>query len=94
MFFVHMFAVCYSQNAKGSVEVAAKCFYRRKDLPLNVLAAADTHASESGDRPLVDCGLYLLQLYGKSATLYIVGRCARVGFEENMPSWACVLLNE
>lgn len=32
------------QNAKGSVEVAAKCFYRRKDLPANLLAAADRHA--------------------------------------------------
>ncbi len=34
------------QNSKGSVEVAAKCFYRRKDLPANLLAAADRHASE------------------------------------------------
>ena len=34
------------QNTKGSVEVAAKCFYRRKDLPPNILVAADRHASE------------------------------------------------
>ena len=26
------------------MEVAAKCFYRRKDLPANLLAAADRHA--------------------------------------------------
>lgn len=32
------------KNAKGSVEVAAKCFYRRKDLPPNLLIAADRHA--------------------------------------------------
>ena len=36
----------WSQNSKGSVEVAAKCFYRRKDLPPNLLLAADRHASE------------------------------------------------
>ena len=35
----------YLQNSKGSVEVAAKCFYRRKDLPSNLLVAADRHAS-------------------------------------------------
>ena len=34
------------QNAKGSVEVAAKCFYRRKDLPQNLLIAADRHTCE------------------------------------------------
>ena len=34
----------YCQNSKGSVEVAAKCFYRRKDLPPNLLVAADRHA--------------------------------------------------
>ncbi len=38
--------VCLAQNSKGSVEVAAKCFYRRKDLPVNLVAAADRHASE------------------------------------------------
>lgn len=32
------------KNSKGSVEVAAKCFYRRKDLPPNLLVAADRHA--------------------------------------------------
>lgn len=32
------------KNSKGSVEVAAKCFYRRKDLPANLLVAADRHA--------------------------------------------------
>ncbi|XP_064403527.1 metastasis-associated protein MTA3-like isoform X2 [Halichondria panicea] len=31
------------KNSKGSVEVAAKCFYRRKDLPANLLVAADRH---------------------------------------------------
>lgn len=35
----------HPQNSKGSVEVAAKCFYRRKDLPPNLLVAADRHAS-------------------------------------------------
>lgn len=35
------------QNAKGSVEVAAKCFYRRKDLPANLLLAADRHTSKA-----------------------------------------------
>ena len=38
------------QNTKSTsaqtVEVAAKCFYRRKDLPANLLAAADRHACE------------------------------------------------
>ena len=38
---------CSPQNSKGSVEVAAKCFYRRKDLPPNLLVAADRHASQS-----------------------------------------------
>ncbi|XP_019864285.1 PREDICTED: metastasis-associated protein MTA3-like isoform X2 [Amphimedon queenslandica] len=32
------------KNSKGSVEVAAKCFYRRKDLPSHLLLAADRHA--------------------------------------------------
>ncbi|KAL5463382.1 hypothetical protein EMCRGX_G032275 [Ephydatia muelleri] len=32
------------KNPKGSVEVAAKCFYRRKDLPPNLLSVADRHA--------------------------------------------------
>lgn len=31
------------KNSKGSVEVAAKCFYRRKDLPPHLLAVADRH---------------------------------------------------
>lgn len=35
----------HPKNSKGSVEVAAKCFYRRKDLPPNLLVAADRHAS-------------------------------------------------
>lgn len=39
MYFLH------PKNSKGSVEVAAKCFYRRKDLPPNLLVAADRHAS-------------------------------------------------
>ncbi len=47
MIHVYYVLLLLAQNAKGSVEVAAKCFYRRKDLPLNVLAAADTHASQS-----------------------------------------------
>jgi metastasis-associated protein MTA len=32
------------KNTKGSVEVAAKCFYRRKDLPPSVLLCADRHS--------------------------------------------------
>ena len=38
----------FHQNPKGSVEVAAKCFYRRKDLPPNLLSVADRHACKLG----------------------------------------------
>jgi hypothetical protein len=32
------------KNSKGGVEVAVKCFYRRRDLPSQLLALADQHA--------------------------------------------------
>lgn len=44
------------KNTKGSVEVAAKCFYRRKDLPSNLLAAADRHAMAVGEENEMETG--------------------------------------
>jgi metastasis-associated protein MTA len=35
------------KNSKGGVEVAVKCFYRRRDLPSQLLALADQHARKS-----------------------------------------------
>ena len=32
------------KNSKGGVEVACKCFYRRRDLPQHLLGLADQHA--------------------------------------------------
>ena len=37
----------FLQNSKGGVEVAVKCFYRRRDLPSQLLALADQHARKS-----------------------------------------------
>lgn len=54
------------QNSKGSVEVAAKCFYRRKDLPSNLLVAADRHACMWGTSWVGGC------LGGKGCSPYIL----------------------
>lgn len=43
------------KNSKGSVEVAAKCFYRRKDLPPNLLVAADRHAMAVEEENEMEC---------------------------------------
>lgn len=37
------------KNARGSVEVYVKCFFRRKDLPQSLVQLADRHASQLED---------------------------------------------
>ncbi|KAJ8369341.1 hypothetical protein SKAU_G00093690 [Synaphobranchus kaupii] len=37
-----------NKTANGNVEAKVVCFYRRRDIPSNLIALADKHASEFG----------------------------------------------